>query len=400
MSAAQALEAKAATPGGGAIAASAAIDASFLPSRSAAMLEDDWRDLAQNAAEPNPFFAPPLLIPALRHFANDSVRLAVLRDRDGRLVGLAPFRAEFGYLRLPVPYLATWMHPHCFFGAPLIRKGVEAAAMAALFDLADGEGAFLRLRHLDARGPIAGAATRAAAGRRLAQSARRERAFLPGGYDASALLAAALSAKKRKELRRLRARLEEEGAVEFDTLGRRQDLSAWIADFLFLEASGWKGGEGTALSSNANSRAFFEAAAARAFDAGSLDFHRLTLSGRPIAMIVNFIDRGAGYSFKIAYDEAYARFSPGVMLEIGMMHALEGRGGLAFMDSCAAPDHPMINSLWRERRVICALNVSGGRRRSRALFQLLTRLERASEEIRAAAARGRKLKSGDDDDDL
>ncbi|MBK8375584.1 MAG: hypothetical protein IPL18_12200 [Sphingomonadales bacterium] len=51
------------------------------------------------------------------------------------------------------------------------------------------------------------------------------------------------------------------------------------------------------------------------------------------------------FSFKTAFDEDHARFSPGVLLQIENLKLLE-KAGLDWCDSCAAQDHPMIDSLW------------------------------------------------------
>src|SRR3546814_12960434 len=56
--------------------------------------------------------------------------------------------------------------------------------------------------------------------------------------------------------------------------------------------------------------------------------------------------------FKIAFDEALGRFSPGVLIEIANLQAVLGDPAIGWMDSCAAADHPMIDSLWGERRTI------------------------------------------------
>ena len=53
--------------------------------------------------------------------------------------------------------------------------------------------------------------------------------------------------------------------------------------------------------------------------------------------------------WKIAYEEALARFSPGVMLATDVTEALLANPTVTRADSCAAPDHPMIDRLWRER---------------------------------------------------
>src|SRR3546814_2224216 len=47
--------------------------------------------------------------------------------------------------------------------------------------------------------------------------------------------------------------------------------------------------------------------------------------------------------FKIAFDEALGRFSPGVLIEIANLQAVLGDPAIGWMDSCAAADHPMID---------------------------------------------------------
>src|SRR5262249_10566175 len=55
------------------------------------------------------------------------------------------------------------------------------------------------------------------------------------------------------------------------------------------------------------------------------------------------------WTWKIAYDEAYARFSPGVQLMLEVTETLLADNSVAQVDSCATADHPMIDHLWRER---------------------------------------------------
>ncbi|HBK93039.1 MAG TPA: CelD-like protein [Parvularcula sp.] len=373
--------------------------AQIIDADAAAAIEPEWSDLAANAVEPNAFYAPQVLLPALSAFADEKPAVAVVRGACGRLIGLAPLAPLRGYSHLPVRYVATWMHKHCFFAAPLVRRGAEAAFFAALFDAVEDRGAFLRLRHLDASGPLYAAAAAAAAetGRLSAPSARYARAMLTAPWSTDDYLKESMRGKHRKDLRRRRARLEETGALAFERLDALTDLDAWAEEFLALEASGWKGAAGTALRQDAASARFFKAAVRRARAAGALQFFRLRHAGRTIAAAVNFSGGGVAYSFKIAYDEEFARYSPGVMIEIEIMRALEGDASVSTIDSCAKVEHPMIDRLWRERREICALNISRRDMASKALFRLLTMLERASEEARGKAE---KPAAEDGDDDL
>ena len=375
------------------------LSAAVIGAPALAALTAEWRDLAANAVEPNAFYSPAMLVPALEAFADEGPALVIARDGGGRLAGLAPIALQRGYSRLPVPYVATWMHKHCFFAAPLVRQGYERAFFRAIFDLAESRGAFFRLRHLDAKGPLfaAAAAVAAETGRLAAPSARYERAMLQAPWSTDEYLKVSLNAKRRKEMRRRRARLEEEGALRFEMSAAGDDFDAWADDFMALEASGWKGAAGTAMRQDPASERFFKEAVRSAAAADEVRFFRLMLGARTIAAAVNFQSGAVSYSFKIAYDEAYSRFSPGVMMETDMMKALEGAPGLAFVDSCAKTSHPMIDRLWRGRRAIAALNVSRRGLAAKSVFRLLTILESASEKTRAAK---RKSTEPDGDDDL
>jgi len=86
----------------------------------------------------------------------------------------------------------------------------------------------------------------------------------------------------------------------------------------------------------------------------------LRLNGIAIAMKCNFIGPTAAYAFKIAFDEKYAAYSPGVLLEMENMRCLREEQSIPWMDSCAIPNHSMINHLWPSRRAIETRLVSNG----------------------------------------
>ena len=86
----------------------------------------------------------------------------------------------------------------------------------------------------------------------------------------------------------------------------------------------------------------------------------LFLNGEPIAMKVNFLASPGSFAFKIAYDERFSKFSPGVQLELENLRRLHETPKIEWMDSCAVPKHFMINRLWKERRTIQHVRVSTG----------------------------------------
>ena len=78
-----------------------------------------------------------------------------------------------------------------------------------------------------------------------------------------------------------------------------------------------------------------------------IDF--LKLDGRPIAATILLFSGDRAWFWKTAYDENYARFSPGVLLALELTEALGRDRSIALVDSCAVADHPMIDHLWRGR---------------------------------------------------
>ncbi len=65
--------------------------------------------------------------------------------------------------------------------------------------------------------------------------------------------------------------------------------------------------------------------------------------------------------WKIAYDEAHARSSPGVQLSLDLTEQFLADESLARVDSCATADHPMIDHLWRERLALTDLLIAPSR---------------------------------------
>jgi CelD/BcsL family acetyltransferase involved in cellulose biosynthesis len=338
-----------------------------------------WERLATRAAEPNPFFEPWFLVPALEQWGAAGRVTVKAWFHDGRLAGLMPIIRSAKYYGHILTHATGWLHPNAFCGVPLVAAGMEEAfwrALLAHFDHMPRRALFLHLPLLPAGGPLDAALEGVLAGSPRAhyRVAEENRAFLTGTVSAAEYLEAAMSAKKRKELRRQHNRLAEEGALAFERREGSEGLAEWTAEFLALEAAGWKGKAGSALASAPDTRALFEQSLAGAAASGRLERLALRLDGRAIAMLVNFITPPGAYSFKTAFDEAYARFSPGMLLQLENLALLE-RADVAWADSCAAEGHPMIERLWRGQRRMVSRNIAIGGPLRRAAFRLLMAYE-------------------------
>lgn len=206
--------------------------------------------------------------------------------------------------------------------------------------------------------------------------------MLASDLSPEAYLEASLSGKKRKELRRQARRLSEEGELAFERRTDAQDLGRWCDRFLALEAAGWKGKAGSALACSPATEAMFRESLAGAARLGRLERLTLTLDGRPLAMLATFLSAPGAFSYKTAFDERYARFSPGVLLQRENLAMLE-REDIAWSDSCASADHPMIDHFWRERRRIGSLSIAIGGRLRRFAFRQFARAENARNPARS-----------------
>ena len=85
--------------------------------------------------------------------------------------------------------------------------------------------------------------------------------------------------------------------------------------------------------------------------------HSLVLDGKPIACLIVLVESGVAYTWKTAYDEAYAQFSPGTLLTIEVTKQHLDDPNIELTDSCAVPDHPVMSRLWSERKPIGTLVV-------------------------------------------
>ena len=143
--------------------------------------------------------------------------------------------------------------------------------------------------------------------------------------------------KKLKELRRQRRRLEDSGAlVHMAASGPAAAVA--LTDFMALEAAGWKGRAGGAARAHAATEAFMREAVTALAAKGDARIDRLIHDGHSVAASITLRSGNAAWFWKIAYDEAFARASPGVQLTLDLTHDL-------LADACAGADR-----LLRHRR--------------------------------------------------
>ena len=313
-----------------------------------------WDALAARAIEPNAYYERLWAMPVAQHARGRGGALALLarhRTVPDRLIGLMPVRRASRALSIPLPMLVSW-NAYATLSVPLFDRDVAVEAAGGLIDAARAAGArALMLQGIATGGSACAALRDALAERGLQAETLRSfrRAALDATQDPETVLRLALSAKKLKELRRQRHRLEDTGTVSFQVATTPDEIRPALEAFLALEARGWKGSRGTALVQHEGDAAFIREAAPALAARGKFEIASLTRNGETLAAGLILRDTGRAFFFKIAMDENEAHTSPGVQLTLDLTRYFCADPRTTSADSSADGEHPMIDHVWRER---------------------------------------------------
>jgi hypothetical protein len=294
------------------------------------------------------------------------VRLAVIRDGDeyrNRLRLLVPFSVERPAIPLGVPVMRTWSSPFGPLGTPLVDRDDPVGVIEDFFSMLSRPHLKLPkvfvLPDMRLDGPVASLLTSFADSRglTLVTTGKVERPVLESDADGEDYLKASLRAHHYREFRRLKRRLADQGKLEHIVARGPDEIRHAIESFLTLEAAGWKGRERTAMAIDRYRAAFAREAVHRLAEQDMCRIHLLTLDGRTIACLVVFVEAGVAHTWKTAYDEALATYSPGTLLMIEVTKQHLDDPNIVMTDSCAVPDHPVMSRLWSERKPMGTLVV-------------------------------------------
>lgn len=362
-----------------------------------------WRDLAGRAATPVLTAEPAWVSAAYDRLPAQArrARLCAVHDGggpDGALLALWPCEIARWRWGLPIRAMTGWSYEHAFLGAPLLDADRAEEALCALVSghARETGPVPILMRHLpagDATLPALDAACAKTGAMCHVLKRYNRAAFRPTGHAGlDDYLRATFPRKRRKEFNRLKARLGEQGALALERFGGVDGHEDWLDRFAALEAKGWKGRKGTALGADAETRAFFGTLVDRLAGHGSVRGWALTLDGEPVAMLFAMTSGRRAWLGKIAYDEAYSRFSPGVLVTLEATADLCAEPGIELVDSCAIPGHPMIDRLWHDRLEMADILVTPawmGIRGGRALAALerarATGMDRARRIVKSLA---------------
>jgi len=315
----------------------------------AARHSGSWQVLANRAMEPNPFFEPGFVLPLSKALNSKELCIVALVDRSsGDWLIAAPFlRRRPGFLISGAICWATEFGP---LGAPLIAPGLPDEA-ATHFLEAVSKGLKTRniaFPYLPLEGP-ASTLLRKAGGRHLKTTGVMARAAHHGGVSGQAELESFRRSKRHKELGRQLRRLGDIGEIAFKSAHGEEAITDFSV-FQVLEAAGWKGRKGTALTDTPAVNAFADTMFGTFAEHDRARIDSLLLDGRPVAMLVLIMAANQVFSWKIAFDESLAKYSPGAQITFQAMKTNLAGNNLCLADSLAVPGHSMIEPIWRSKR--------------------------------------------------
>jgi hypothetical protein len=279
-------------------------------------LKAEWDSALTAGPDPSPALEHDYLRLWLETFAASQTPIAVTARRENKLAAALGFYVSPGVVDgVPLRLAQSWCNSHSMRGGLLLGPG-GVAALPALGHRACEEGwDALCLRDVPREGGLVDALGDVfrAEGCTVALESPMDSPYVPLPAEWGEL-EKRLDARFRQNLRRRRRRLEEHGTVRFEVIETLEGLDTALEDAFAIEASGWKGAEGSAIRSRPELVSFYSSWARRLAQAKRLRLCFLALGERRIAFHFGFVHGRRYYLPKCGFDESHQECSPGQLL--------------------------------------------------------------------------------------
>jgi CelD/BcsL family acetyltransferase involved in cellulose biosynthesis len=319
--------------------------------------QQEWQALEHAAIEPNPFYAHAFLTAVDAHLRpRRALSLLIVEDRaeNQRLCALLPLERPHWRDGLPFGALALVRNPFICSTVPLIRREDASEILLAALQALAKETPRLLLPMVPEHRPFSCLLKAVADQSRqpLVRVDGRDRPGLESPLAPDVYRTHHWKKSIRASERRRLARLEAQGSVDYRAIWHKDpDAPAALEAFLTLEAKSWKGRQKSALTQKPDTAAFAQAAFLPPEAGSAVLYEVLALNGQAIAVNINLVAQNVGFALKSTYDETYARYGVGTLLDGFSLALATGGGVLARFDSCAPMHHP-IHERWRQQEQV------------------------------------------------
>lgn len=309
-------------------------------------LIEAWRELEENALQPNAFLSPNFVLPAKKYLLPDESTEIILVERKSpagtSLIGAGVFSARQPIRLIPFVHRDAFRSTHSFATGLLIDRQYSTEAIEAIFChlLKCSWGTLIKIgyQEIPTENEQFFLIQEIAKHHNLSwhEYESYHRATLNPQDVGQPYIDKKLKALQ-KDMNRCKRRLEEIDKTTWRFLdgNSAENLEKSIQIFLDLEHMGWKGEAKGSMKSCKNQEAFFIEMATSFLQEKRCFFTEILLGEKVIASTFNLISGNSGFAFKIARDPAYAKMSVGIINELELVrHAPTLIGSLPHMDSC------------------------------------------------------------------
>jgi CelD/BcsL family acetyltransferase involved in cellulose biosynthesis len=120
-------------------------------------------------------------------------------------------------------------------------------------------------------------------------------------------------------IERFRRKMGRDFEAGFQTVEAPADLEAELREGFRVEASGWKGQAGTAITSRPETERFYTEIAQAFAARDQLRLSRIDLDGRTVAFDFCLLHGGRLYLLKTGFDEEYRKLAPGLVMRLSII---------------------------------------------------------------------------------
>jgi CelD/BcsL family acetyltransferase involved in cellulose biosynthesis len=288
-------------------------------------LADEWRALAAQSPDDEPFYRPEWITAIIRAFFPDSKVLVISARANGSLKFVLPFLQERAlFYGVPVLRLRSPVSVHsCRFDAVRCTSSKGEQAVRAAWRYLKEEQAWdlLELSDIPEESAVGALVCAAEAdGFRSARIPMRPNPIV----DIKELEKLPRNARLRGKLRQVRRELATKGSLQLcrgETANREM-----LERFYALEAGGWKGGEGSAIRNDVRTTQFYNEIAEVAARHGYLSLYMLEFDGQLVAGHFGLCLQGRYYSPKLSYEERQKDLAAGHLIISEILRDCAARG--------------------------------------------------------------------------
>jgi CelD/BcsL family acetyltransferase involved in cellulose biosynthesis len=279
-------------------------------------LAEEWSVVASSGESGEPFYQPYWFSAYARSFAREAPIVLGIAQRGDTLIGVLPLRRQQSFFGgVPAQTLSSLSGPHsCRFDFCFKDGEKDVAARGVWESLRDDSswqviealnvpqnGGFESLMRCAAKDEFPIARWPTLLTPYLELSNESPFGNCPQGQ-----------ADNRARLRSYYKKLEKRGKVRLVSISEYDET--FLDTFISLEASGWKGQNGGAIGCSPVAVKFYKDALRKAGAAGHLRMQGIVVDGTPVSMELGLLMNGCFYSPKFAYNEDFAKCSPGNLM--------------------------------------------------------------------------------------